>query len=555
MKRLILLFLLCSSYFFAQTITWTEIGSFYNLPAGVKLYEGTRTSPKLKAYYFDVDLNSPKIAVRPYVTSSPSTVNVLTSRFGAYAAINGGFFGGSTSYSTVVYPNEVKAQNVGSVTRNNQSYPVIRSFFGVKTDKQPSVDWIYHFNNTIQGIYTFNQPLQYAYNAPSPLPTPQQSQGSVYQNLLVGIGGGPTLVKNGQVHITYNEEIMWGSGVGLDNRDPRTAVGYTADKHVIMIVADGRQTDSEGLSLTELAQVFINLGCVEAMNLDGGGSTQMALGNQFMNSPSEQRAVPVIFAITHIDSLHLPKEPTFEKVIDTGDPEASLNGPDWFPTANTGFWGTTAAQLNAVGSGDSYAQFNLNLEKEASYEVYAWWVSSSNRSKTTPFIITHKNGIDTVKKDQSVNGSSWVKIGTYTFAGTSNENIKLTDAGSPSGTYVVADAIRLISYDSTFVVSVNDNIENLPKSFSLSQNYPNPFNPTTKIAFSLNETSNLSLIVYNSLGEQVATLINNNTLTKGNHFVVWNAKNDNGNIVPSGIYFYSLQTNGKTITKKMALVK
>ncbi|HPN37208.1 MAG TPA: hypothetical protein PL041_02310, partial [Melioribacteraceae bacterium] len=168
MKRLILLFLLCSSYFFAQTITWTEIGSFYNLPAGVKLYEGTRTSPKLKAYYFDVDLNSPKIAVRPYVTSSPSTVNVLTSRFGAYAAINGGFFGGSTSYSTVVYPNEVKAQNVGSVTRNNQSYPVIRSFFGVKTDKQPSVDWIYHFNNTIQGIYTFNQPLQYAYNAPSP---------------------------------------------------------------------------------------------------------------------------------------------------------------------------------------------------------------------------------------------------------------------------------------------------------------------------------------------------------------------------------------------------
>jgi len=555
MKKLILLFIICSNYLFSQPITWTDVSAFYNLPNGVKLFEGTRNSPKLKAYYFDVDLNSPNIAVRPYITSSPSTVNVLTSRFGAYAAINGGFFGGSTSYSAVVYPNEVKAQNVATVTRNNKSYPVIRSFFGVDKNKQPAVEWIYHFNNTLQGLYKFNQPLQYVIDDPNPLPPPQQSQGTVYENLLVGIGGGPTLVKNGILNITWNEEIMWGSGVGLDNRDPRTAIGYTANKHVIMLVADGRQSESEGLALPEVAAFFIGLGCVEAMNLDGGGSTQMALGNQFVNSPSEQCAVPVIFAITHIDSLHLPKEPTFEKIIDTGDPEASLNGGDWFPTANSGYWGTTPAQLNAVGNGDSYAQFNLNLSKEAKYDVFAWWVASSNRSKATPFVVEHKNGIDTVYLDQSLNGSSWVKIGTFTFAGTSNESVKITDQGSPNGTYVVADAIRIISYDSTFVVSVDNEKESLPADFTLFQNFPNPFNPSTKIGFSLPELSNVSLIVYNSLGEKVATLIDNNTLNKGNHFVVWDSKNDNGNLVPSGIYFYSLQANGKTITKKMALVK
>ncbi|MEZ4761958.1 MAG: phosphodiester glycosidase family protein [Calditrichia bacterium] len=72
--------------------------------------------------------------------------------------------------------------------------------------------------------------------------------------------------------------MFFGSGVGFDNGDPRTAVGFTADNRVIMLVADGRSsTWSNGVSLPELANIMIELGCVEAMNLDGGGSSQMAL--------------------------------------------------------------------------------------------------------------------------------------------------------------------------------------------------------------------------------------------------------------------------------------
>ncbi len=548
MKKLITIIILFSSICFAQNITWSDVTAFYNLPDGVKLFTGERTSPILKAYYFDVDLNNPKLAIRPYISTSPSTVNVLNSRFGAYASVNGGFFGGTTSYSAVIYPNEVKAQNIASVTRNSKTYPVMRSFFGMKNNRELSVDWIYHFNNTLAGIYTYSAPLNYAYNDPTPLAAPLQSNGTEYQNLLVGIGGGPALVKNGQVNITYNQEVMWGSGVGLDNRDPRTAVGYTSNKHVIILVADGRQTISEGLSLPELAQVFVNLGCVEAMNLDGGGSTQMALGNQFVNSPSEQRSVPVILSITHVDSLHLPKEPTFEKIIDTGDPEASLNGPDWFPTANTGFWGTTSAQLNAVGIGLSYAQFNLNLTKEASYEVYGWWVSSANRCKTTPFIIKHKGITDTVKVDQTLNGSSWKKIGTYTFDGSADETVKISDAGTGSAVYVVADAIRLVSYDSIFVVSVDDK-DIKPLSFNLEQNYPNPFNPTTIINYSIVENGPVNISVYNVLGQKVNEIINK-TQNAGEYSVSFDAQN-----LCSGIYFYTLKTNNFTQTKKMMLVR
>ncbi len=548
MKKLLLFLVLIYSISFGENITWTDVTSNYNLPNGVKLFKGTRTSPILQAYYFDVDLNNPNIAIRPYLATSAATVKVLNAQFGAYASVNGGFFGGSTSYSAVIYPNEVKAQNVGSLTRNGLTYPVMRGFFGMKNNRELSVDWIYHFNNTMAGIYKYDNPLNYIYNDPNPKPAPTQSTGIVYDSLLVGIGGGPVLVKNGQVHVTYNEEIMWGSGVGLDNGDPRTAIGYTANKHVLIMVVDGRQsTISTGIGLTALAQEFITLGCVEALNLDGGGSTQMAVGNQFVNSPSEQRAVPVIFAITHSDSLHLPKEPTFEKIIDTGDPEASLNGPDWFPTANTGFYGTTAAQLNAVGTGESYAQFNLNLTKEASYQVYGWWVASSNRCKNTPFIIEHKDGIDTVRADQSTSGSTWKLIGTYTFAGTSNENVKISDAGTGSNVYVVADAIRLVSYDSVFV-SVDETVST-PVDFNLSQNYPNPFNPSTTINYSIADQQFVNLTIYNIVGEKVKELVNQEQNT-GNYSVNFNAEG-----LSSGTYFYTLRAGNIITTKKMTLLK
>ncbi|MCE1165116.1 MAG: T9SS type A sorting domain-containing protein, partial [Bacteroidetes bacterium] len=87
------------------------------------------------------------------------------------------------------------------------------------------------------------------------------------------------------------------------------------------------------------------------------------------------------------------------------------------------------------------------------------------------------------------------------------------------------------------------------ESFKLSQNYPNPFNPSTAINFSLAKSGFVTLKVYNSLGKEVATLINEN-MTAGSHEVTYNASELN-----SGIYFYRLTANGMTDTKKMMLVK
>lgn len=88
-----------------------------------------------------------------------------------------------------------------------------------------------------------------------------------------------------------------------------------------------------------------------------------------------------------------------------------------------------------------------------------------------------------------------------------------------------------------------------PKTFTLEQNYPNPFNPTTTIEFSLNTASPVKLTVFDILGQEVATLVNENK-SVGSHKVQWRA-----NTMPSGVYYYRLEADGISKTHKMVLMK
>jgi hypothetical protein len=99
------------------------------------------------------------------------------------------------------------------------------------------------------------------------------------------------------------------------------------------------------------------------------------------------------------------------------------------------------------------------------------------------------------------------------------------------------------------IVSVESDLNNIPSDYSLNQNYPNPFNPSTKISFGLPERSNISLKVFNALGEQVAELVNG-TLEAGTHTYNFDASD-----LTSGIYIYSLQTDAGIISNKMTLIK
>ena len=83
----------------------------------------------------------------------------------------------------------------------------------------------------------------------------------------------------------------------IGGRNPRTAIGYTKDNDLVLVAVDGREGSSIGLTLVELANLMHSLGCTNAINLDGGGSTVMYVKGQIVNHPNKQGGISLSNAI------------------------------------------------------------------------------------------------------------------------------------------------------------------------------------------------------------------------------------------------------------------
>jgi hypothetical protein len=113
----------------------------------------------------------------------------------------------------------------------------------------------------------------------------------------------------------------------------------------------------------------------------------------------------------------------------------------------------------------------------------------------------------------------------------------------------VTHGLIVMSTNSNFAKDMGETEEFVPTEFSLEQNYPNPFNPSTTINYSISEPGNVELKIYDILGNEVATLVNEAKGT-GNYYVVLEASN-----FASGVYLYTLRSNNFVQTKKMVLLK
>jgi hypothetical protein len=128
----------------------------------------------------------------------------------------------------------------------------------------------------------------------------------------------------------------------------------------------------------------------------------------------------------------------------------------------------------------------------------------------------------------------------------------VSDIGDPGGAMLLTSEYwAMLNFKSSVTGITDRNYKaGIPQKFALEQNYPNPFNPTTTIRFDVAKSTNVTLKVYNILGQVVATLMNNQPVTAGYHSVEFNASS-----LASGIYLYRLEYNGMTSTKKMVLMK
>lgn len=208
---------------------------------------------------------------------------------GVSALVNGGYFHGDKPLSLVVVDGERLADNVAAVTRYGRSYPVLRSAFWVNPDGGAAIGWVGVGGDN--RLRAFPEPLHYRRDQSEPLMPPANASGKPISPYWA-IGGGPRLLQDGVPFISYDEEVFWGSGVELNDVRPRTAICITHSGDVVLYVSPGARLDM-------LPGRLQALGCRDAMNLDGGGSSAMYVEGQAVLD--QQRAVPVVLAIRAAD--------------------------------------------------------------------------------------------------------------------------------------------------------------------------------------------------------------------------------------------------------------
>ena len=147
--------------------------------------------------------------------------------------------------------------------------------------------------------------------------------------------------------------------------------------------------------------------------------------------------------------------------------------------------------------------------------------------------------------------NNWNQIGFVEGHGTTTDenNYSFTDKNLKAGSY--SYKLVQVDFDGTQNESkiINVEVSSQPKEYSLSQNYPNPFNPSTTIEYSIPEGGNVKLVVYNSLGEEVAVL-ENNFEEAGSYKINFDASK-----LSSGIYYYRLNSGEFSSIKKMIILK
>lgn len=211
--------------------------------------------------------------------------------------INGGYFfyeGANYTSSLAVSNGEVLAYNINYASEDWVTiYSPTRAAFLQKSDGTFDACWTF-WNN--MDHFTYQIPADNSYGeTPKQVPSLSYPEKAVKFAAETAIGGGPVLINKGKYANTWSEEMFDVGGVNPTYNNPRTAVGATSDKKLIFFVCEGRNMTEgvTGLTTEDVANVLLDLGCVEAINLDGGGSTCMLVNGQevIKGSDGSQRYV------------------------------------------------------------------------------------------------------------------------------------------------------------------------------------------------------------------------------------------------------------------------
>jgi exopolysaccharide biosynthesis protein len=318
-KFLLLTALLCISSTLTAQLKWIKVDSLFQpLPSSVHVYfTGEKIDTgTFKAYYVIADLKDKKLEFTVDTTLNRRlTPSKFYERNKALVVVNCTFFSFETNrnLNTVIKDGKLVGYNIHTIVGRGKDTFTYRhpfcSAIGISKKRMADVAWLYT-DSLKKYPYASQWELQ-------PLKDSLRSHDLKYYlyatstgthamapsfkkwKMQTAIGGGPALLQAGEIKITNNEELKF-AGKAINDKHPRTAMGYTKDGKLIILVIQGRSESSGGATLTQEAQILKDIGCWEALNLDGGGSSCLLVNGRETIKPSDkegERPVPAVFFI------------------------------------------------------------------------------------------------------------------------------------------------------------------------------------------------------------------------------------------------------------------
>ncbi len=304
-------------------VKWQNVDSLFQpLPSSVHIYftDSPVDTGKFRAYYLIADLKDKKLE---FTVDTSRDRRLTPTKFyerndNALVVVNTTFFSYETnrSLNTVIMDGKLVAYNQHTIARRGEdtltyNHP-FGSAIGISKEREADIAWMYTdssgkyayaiekavkpITDSSIGI-TQRQAMNYFY--PSSAATYQGALKHSKWKKETAVGGGPVLLQQGEISISNNEELKF-TGKAINDKHPRTAMGYTKDGKLIILMIEGRNKNAGGATLTQEAEIFKGLGCWEAINLDGGGSSCMLVNGKETIKVSDatgQRPVPAVFII------------------------------------------------------------------------------------------------------------------------------------------------------------------------------------------------------------------------------------------------------------------
>ena len=268
-----------------------------DLPNNIILYQGYDQQIPIRAWTVVVP-NKKKNKVKVLVSNDSDGLDTpgnFAKSTNALVVINGGYF--SSGQHPTHHIGLLKSDNIlhepasSTVIRDNIRYNVTRGALGILNNGDIDIGWA---STKGDSILVWNKPIN---NRPGK-PGISDFGNAKFWDVIDAMHAGPILISDGKINITSEEEVFFNTPV--DGVQPRSAIGYRLNGDIVIIVVDGRQVDSRGVYLEELAILMSQFNCHEALNLDGGGSSALIIDKKLINRPiglNTQREVMSSIAI------------------------------------------------------------------------------------------------------------------------------------------------------------------------------------------------------------------------------------------------------------------